>query len=51
MTMTDTQAAPVNACDMIAIAPDELEGSIALAKHLLFKEAQRFLPITSRFRS
>jgi methylaspartate ammonia-lyase len=40
MTTPDTQAAPVNACDLIAIAPDELEGSIALAKRLLFKEAQ-----------
>ena len=40
MTTTDTQAVPVNTCDLTAIAPDELEGSIALAKRLLFKEAQ-----------
>jgi hypothetical protein len=39
MTTTDRHAAPVNACDLTAIAPDELEGSVALAKRLLFTDA------------
>jgi hypothetical protein len=39
MTTTDTQTTLVNACDLTAIAPDELAGSIALAKRLLFNES------------
>ncbi len=33
--------APVFACDLTAIAPDEVERSLALAKRLLLKEAQK----------
>lgn len=40
MTTTDRPEVPLNACDLSAITPDELEGSVALAKRLLFKDAQ-----------
>lgn len=40
MSTTHTQDAPVYACNLTVIAPDELEGSIALAKRLLFNESQ-----------
>jgi hypothetical protein len=40
MTTADIHDAPVFACDLTAIAPDELEASIALAKRLLFTQSQ-----------
>jgi len=43
MTTADTQDAPVFACDLTAIAADELEGSIALAKRLLFIQSRRVM--------